>query len=157
MSAPRYSFGKPANGRRNAAKIHIDEVREIRRWAVREGWGMTVEAQARVQQLRYPLLSRRALENILDNSTWYDPTYDRHTPDPEWLQLPTAWVLILLIRQMYTLVQSSLHIEDREEPRLSQRGDAVLDGAAIEAGGIGQHLRGGDLGLLQRNEHVARG
>lgn len=154
--APRYSFARGLNGRRRFSKIHIDDVREIRKWAVREGWGMTIVDQARVQQLRYPGLSLGALHNILSNATWHDPAYDRDTPHEEWATLPVALVLILLIRQMYTLVSSPGNVEVLEQPGPSQGGDAVLDGAPVQPRGVSQALRSAHAGFLERGEHVAR-
>lgn len=131
--APKYSFGKTQNGRVRGGKIHRADVREMRRWAVREGFGMSAAAQARALQLRYPGLSTRTIEQILGNASWYDPTYDREQPHPEWAEIPTALALLLILRQMYTPVRSSLEVDVLQEPGLPQGAEAVLDGPAVEA------------------------
>ena len=105
MSAPAYSFGSRRQfGQRRAAKIHVLDVGEIRRWAQRDGFGLSLPVQCAAMQVRYPGLSRRAIEDILTNRSWRDPAYDRETPDAEWGQLPTALVLLMMLRRMDTLV-----------------------------------------------------
>lgn len=152
--APAYSFGKPRGGRRSG-KIHKADVQEIRRWAVREGFGMSCAAQARAMQRRYPGLAFRTLEQILSNTSWHDPTYDRQTPHVEWLTLHPALLLLLLIRQMHAPVNSPLEVNIVEEPGLAQRTEGVLDGAAIEPAGLGEGLRGAHVLRAQDAEHAA--
>lgn len=157
MSAPRYSFGKPTNGKRRHAKIHVLDVKEIRKWAGREGWGLTLTEQARQQQVRYPGLSLRALEGILANETWFDPEYDRLRPHPEWTEIPAALVLLILIRRMSASMGSSARLEvDRvEQAGLAKHREGVLDGAAAQPGVFGQRLGRPDVLVSQGDEYAA--
>jgi hypothetical protein len=87
------------NAHRNAGKLHREHVREIRRWAQREGWGLSVPEQARQLQRWYPGVTQRALENVLINESWYDPTYDRERPDPVWWAVTPVLCLLLILGQ----------------------------------------------------------
>ena len=102
--APAYSFGKVRSRRVQSSKIHAADVKEIRRWVVNEGFGMPARAQARAMRRRYPGLSESALFDIVRNTSWYDPNYDRETPGPEWNQVHPVLLLLLMIRQMYSSV-----------------------------------------------------
>lgn len=114
--APKYSFQKPQNGRVRTSKIHGDDVREFRRWVVREGYGLTVSEQAREMMRRYPGLGYSTATEIIGNRTWIDPSYDREQPHAEWGEIPTALLLLLMLRQMYSPVHSSLKVDVLEEP-----------------------------------------
>jgi hypothetical protein len=155
--APRYSFRKPRNTNTSAGKLHRADVNDVRRWATRDGYGMSVAAQARyLQATRFPLLHTMTLEDILQNRSFYDPAYDRETPHPDWGAVPTALLLLLVLRRMYTLVDSPAVEVGRDDQLLAaQREQRVLDGALVEAGRLGQRAGGADLGLPQGVQDAA--
>jgi hypothetical protein len=151
--APRYSMRRPRRLRYNK-KLHIEDVKCIRRWAGREGYGLSIAEQARRQHVRYPGLSLHALGEILSNKSWYDANYDRDRPDSEWAELPVAAILLQMMQQMNASVSSPIKVDGLQETGLPQRGERVLHGAAVEAGVIGQGLGGAGVLAPQRGEHA---
>jgi hypothetical protein len=154
--APRYSMRRPRRQRYNN-KIHLEDVRAMRRWAGREGYGLTITEQARRQHVRYPGLSLHTLGEILSNKSWYDPSYDRERPDPEWAELPVAAILLQMMHQMNASVHTSLTLEvaGLKQTGLSERREGVLDGAAVEAGVVGEGLGGAGVLAPESSEHAA--
>lgn len=146
-AAPLYSLARRRTGpgSNRTGKLHIEHVRDIRRWARREGFGVSRAEQARRVQQWYPGISTHALEQVLSNESWRDPAYTPGLPDPEWHLTPVALLVLLMVRQMYAPVGSSLKVEVFKDAGLAQGAEAVLDGAAVEADGLRQGLRGADL------------
>ncbi len=131
-TTPTYSLmSRRRFGIHRHAKLHRLDVVEMRRWARREGYGLSLVDQARVLRERYgPTMSLRAFEDVLSNRAWFDPAFDREQPDPEWAELPVPVALLILMRQ------SARVVEVFEQSGLPQRPEGVLDGAPVQAGEI---------------------
>jgi hypothetical protein len=69
---------------RGAAKLTIEEVRAMRRWAAREGFGLTLPQQCNELHSLYPHLKLGSFPEILKNATWFDPSYTPGEPDRDW-------------------------------------------------------------------------
>lgn len=96
-AAPAYSFDRRKTGPARKArpgKLHWDMVKDIRRWAGRQGVGLTVNEQARVLQLDYPLTTG-SLREILLNLSYHDPNYTPGQFDEKfWGQQSLATLLL---------------------------------------------------------------
>jgi len=58
-----------------SAKLTLGDVIAIRRWAMREGFGLTRRRQARVLNETYPHVTQKTLLGVLANETWRDQAY----------------------------------------------------------------------------------
>jgi hypothetical protein len=151
--APRYSFGKPQNGKPRRGNQHRTDIDEIRLWARRFGYGLPLKDQVVLLQAgRYSGMSCSALEQILMNQTWFDPKFDRMEPDAVYFDLPLALLLLHVIAQVNALVSLSPAsvagipgVGGLDQLGGAERGEGVLDGAAIEAGVRRERLGGADL------------
>jgi hypothetical protein len=69
---------------RRRTKLTMEQVRAVREWAGREGYGKTLAEQGRALHAQYPNLKAQSLLDILKNNTWFDPSYTPGEPDREW-------------------------------------------------------------------------
>lgn len=101
--APAYSFDRRKTGGKRAerrARLSWTLVREIRQWSRREGYGLALKDQVTALQTSYPI-SRRALEQILENTTWFDPAYERGSMDNDyWRGSNVAHVVLSVLRRV---------------------------------------------------------
>lgn len=149
--ASAYSYNRHRTIRKpRASKLCAQDVTDIRRWASREGYGLSLVEQARALHAKwYPTLSVYTLTDILANRSWHDPAYDRLTPHPDFGVVSPALVLLLLFRRVMSAQvnasKSPLEVHVDDDVRLAQGADRVLDGAPIEPGLLGQALDGADI------------
>lgn len=88
----RYLLDRRRTGTAYAARLSKQDVADIRRWAGTEGFGLSRIAQVTALQAIYPF-SYGALLNVLQNASFYDPTY---TPRARCVvqERPVQWGMI---------------------------------------------------------------
>ncbi len=81
-------------------KLDKFDVREIRRWVRTEGYGLMGSEQADALTQTFPGVAPKTLLDVIQNRSWYDPTYDPALPlflpvnaPPEWI----GWFLSLIL------------------------------------------------------------
>ena len=81
----------------NRCKLTWDVVRRIRRYATQEGYGLSKVRQVDALVSQFAV-SRETLINVLNNGSWYDPSYDPKVPDPEfWRGVAPAVLLVRVL------------------------------------------------------------
>lgn len=99
-----YSFDRRKSGparRGGKQKLSWAEVKDIRLWASREGFGLTKAEQIRrLQQSFYGFgLSAPSLREILNNDTWHDESYVPGQPHESLGELTMAQLMIQTLRR----------------------------------------------------------
>lgn len=83
-------------------KLTAEQVREIRAWSQREGWGQPRERQAAILAPRYRVAPRTVVD-VLANTSWFDASYvPGHCDKTYWGRL-TPFVAMLRICQGHGL------------------------------------------------------
>lgn len=81
----------------NRHKLTWDDVKLIRRYAAREGYGLPVTRQVDALLALVPA-RRGTIVDVLANHSWFDPTYVPGAPDREfWHGVAPAVLLVRLI------------------------------------------------------------
>lgn len=97
-----YSFDRRKTGpARNASngKLCWDMVREIRTFAGQQGFGLSTAAQIRELQKSYPV-SMPTLRDVLNNHSYYDPSYVPGQCDAGyWGQQSVARLLLVTLQR----------------------------------------------------------
>lgn len=89
--APAYSLARQKTGTSYARKLALPEVRDMRRWARTDGFGLPIMLQAECLAAQY-FIRRQTARDILANEAWHDPTFDRETPLPDALIHTVGWL-----------------------------------------------------------------
>ncbi len=107
-TAPKYSLAKGLghgrNGASKSAKLAKWDVADIRRWIRGAGFELTACEQLKTLRTGYPEVTTQTMRLVVQNKSWYDPTYDPTVRDavpcvanPHWfLQYCPAWAIVLL-------------------------------------------------------------
>ena len=96
---PAYLLDRRKTGIAKNGRLSWALVREIRRWASRDGYGLSQTAQVARLQASYPI-SVDALRDVLVNGAWYDPMYHPGEPDRDYFNgLPLSQLVLWEMRR----------------------------------------------------------